>query len=324
MLALSERRCTLTDPKTSVSSLLFGVAAGDALGVPVEFQPRGSFRVNGMQGYGTHNQPPGTWSDDTSLTLCLADSLSRGFDPGDIARNFILWHDAGAFTAHGQVFDIGNSTAQAIHRLKEGIAPENAGGRGENENGNGSLMRIAPLVFYLADKPREERFVITKTVSSMTHAHAWSVMACFIYIEYLRKLLGGMEKKAAYKELQEDFHIPEDYSDCFIGQNTFEKFSRILWSDIDALPEAEIRSSGFVIDTLEAALWCFLTTNTYRDAVLKAVNLGKDTDTTAAVTGALAGITYGLDGIPAEWLDSLAGAKDICRIAGAMTEAMTA
>jgi ADP-ribosylglycohydrolase len=111
---------TLTYPKTAIPSLLFGVAVGDALGVPVEFQQRGSFNVTGMRGYGAHNQPPGTWSDDTSLTLCLADLLAHGFDPDDIARNFIRWHDEGAFTAHGAVFDIGISTAKAISRLKAG------------------------------------------------------------------------------------------------------------------------------------------------------------------------------------------------------------
>lgn len=193
------------DMKTSVSSLLLGLAVGDALGVPVEFLSRGSFRVDGMQGYGTHNQPPGTWSDDTSLALCLADSLAHGFAPDDIAQNFIKWYDEGAFTAHGNVFDIGISTAKAIRRLKAGIAPKKAGYVGVNENGNGSLMRIAPLVFCLTDRPEAERFITTKTVSSITHAHAWSVAACFIYTEYLRKLLSGIDKKAAYKELQGDF-----------------------------------------------------------------------------------------------------------------------
>jgi ADP-ribosylglycohydrolase len=129
------------------SSLLLGLAVGDALGVPWEFRPRGSFLCEGMSGYGSHNQPPGTWSDDTSLALCLADSLSRGISFEDIARNFVKWHDEAAFTAHGAVFDIGISTAKAINRLKAGIAPDKAGCAGVNENGNGSLMRIAPLVF---------------------------------------------------------------------------------------------------------------------------------------------------------------------------------
>jgi ADP-ribosylglycohydrolase len=309
---------TPKERKTAISSLLFGVAVGDALGVPVEFQPRGSFRVAGMRGYGTYNQLPGTWSDDTSLTLCLADSLSRGFAPDDIARNFIKWYDEGAFTARGEVFDIGISTAKAINRLKAGIAPEEAGCAGVNENGNGSLMRIAPLVFYLflTDKPEAERFQITKVVSSITHAHPWSVAACYIYLEYLRKLVLGMEKRAAYAELCGDF---SEGNSC-IDADTLGKFARILRSDISALPESVIKSGGFVIDTLEAALWCFLTTDSYRDAVLKAVNLGEDTDTTAAVTGALAGLAYGIKTIPTVWLESLAGYEEILRLSGAMAD----
>ncbi|MDR2483369.1 MAG: ADP-ribosylglycohydrolase family protein [Treponema sp.] len=311
---------TPTDLKTPVTSLLLGLAVGDALGVPVEFRPRGSFRVDGVQGYGTHNQPPGTWSDDTSLTLCLADSLSRGFSPDDIARNFIRWRDEAAFTAHGAVFDIGISTAKAISRLKSGAAPDQAGCAGVNENGNGSLMRIAPLVFYLTGRPEAERFQITRTVSSITHAHPWSVAACFIYLEYLRKLASGTDKTAAYTELRRDFQggIP------YIAPDTLGKFARILRTDIIALPETSIRSGGFVIDTLEAAFWCFLTTDSYRDAVLKAVNLGDDTDTTAAVTGALSGLIYGVDAIPAEWLDALAASGDIRRLAGAMAGALAA
>jgi ADP-ribosylglycohydrolase len=307
-------------PKTAISSLLFGIAVGDALGVPVEFRPRGSFHVTEMQGYGTHNQPPGTWSDDTSLALCLADSLSRGFDPADIAENFVKWHDEAAFTAHGAVFDIGISTGRAISRLKAGIAPENAGCAGVNENGNGSLMRIAPLVFYLADKPEAERFKITKAVSSITHSHPWSVAACYIYLEYLRKLALGMDKDTAYADLYRDFWR----GNLHIGSDTVGKFDRLFETDIRTLPESHIRSGGFVIDTLEAAFWCFLTTDNYRDAVLKAVNLGDDTDTTAAVTGALAGLAYGLDGIPVEWLNVLAGSGEIRRLAGAMADALAA
>lgn len=295
------------------AAVLLGVAVGDAVGVPVEFKARGSFRVTGMQGYGTHNQPPGTWSDDTSMTLALADALlPESLNVPGIAQNFMAWHDNAAYTPHGRVFDVGETTAAAVKRLKEGVDPQKAGGAGERDNGNGSLMRIAPLTFYMFGimKP-EERFRIVEAVSSLTHAHEWSVAACYIYIEMLNKLRLGRKKKAAYAELQEDFRngVP------FIGKETLAKFDRILSADISALPETEIRSGGFVIDTLEAALWCFLTTGNYKDAVLKAVNLGDDADTTGAVTGALAGLAYGLDSIPQEWLDQLAGYEEVRRIA---------
>lgn len=296
-------------------ALILGVAVGDALGVPVEFKKRGTFHVTSMQGYGTHHQPPGTWSDDTSLTLALADNLLADGDRPDlecIAWGFTEWYDKAAYTPYGKVFDVGNATAAAIKRLKKGVAPEKAGGADERDNGNGSLMRVAPLAFYMFGiRDAEERFRIVRDVSSLTHAHEWSVAACYIYVEMLNKLRMGRKKKAAYAELREDFArgVP------FISKATLAKFVRILENDISLLPEEEIRSSGFVIDTLEAALWCFLTTDNYKDAVLKAVNLGEDTDTTGAVTGALAGLAYGLGSIPREWLDQLAGREEIQRIA---------
>ena len=286
---------------------------GDALGVPVEFKARRTFLVTGMQGYGTHNQPAGTWSDDTSLTLALADSfLTDDVNLEGIARRFTEWYDNAAYTPHGKVFDVGNATAKAIERLKKGVTPEQAGGAGERDNGNGSLMRIAPLAFYMFGiRKAEERFRLVKEVSSLTHAHEWSVAACYIYVEMLNKLRMGRTKKAAYAELREDFArgVP------FISKETLAKFVRILENDISALPEEDIRSSGFVIDTLEAAFWCFLTTDNYKDAVLKAVNLGDDTDTTGAVTGALAGLAYGLEGIPQEWREQLAAYDEVRRIA---------
>lgn len=292
-------------------ALLLGVAVGDALGVPVEFKRRGSFHVDGMRGHGTHDQPTGTWSDDTSLTLALADVLNGDTVPlADLARNFVAWHDTGAFTPHGHAFDIGNATAKAIARLKRGIAPEMAGGTGEFDNGNGSLMRIAPLVVVLVDKDLDERYRVTKTVSSVTHAHPWAVTACFLYLEVLRKLYKGQSKEKAYAELRMEFATPPP----FLDTDALAKFDRILREDIRTVPESEIRSSGFVVDTLEASLWSFLTTANYRDAVLKAVNLGEDTDTTGAVTGALAALAYGMDAIPCDWLEQLHGREQICKV----------
>ena len=297
-----------------LEAILFGVAVGDALGVPVEFKRRGSFHVDGMQGHGTHDQLAGTWSDDTSLTLALADVLADGTIPlAGLARNFIAWHDTGAFTPHGHVFDIGNATANAIARLKSGIAPEMAGGAEEFDNGNGSLMRIAPLVAVLVDKEPEERYRITKAVSSITHAHPWAVTACFLYLEILRKLYIGQPKENAYMELRSELVAPPS----FLDRGALAKFSRILQEDIRFLAESQIRSSGFVVDTLEASLWCFLTTADYKDAVLKAVNLGEDTDTTGAVTGALAALAYGIDAIPHEWCDQLQGQEQITKLLGA-------
>jgi ADP-ribosylglycohydrolase len=222
-------------------------------------------------------------------------------------------------TAGGVVFDTGGAAARAINRLKEGVSPDKAGGSSVNDNGNGSPMRIAPLVFLSAHKPVPERFALTKAVSSLTHAHPWSVASCFIYLEYLRNLLLGMDKAAAYDDLRKQFHagVP-----CF-DADTMSRFHRIVEEDIRSLPEGEIRSGGFVVDTLEAALWCFLTTDTCKDAVLRAVNPGNDTGTTAAVTGAMAGLACGTDAIPSEWRETLALSDEIAGLAADMAK-MTA
>lgn len=292
-------------------ALLLGIAVADALGVPVEFQKRGTFHVTKMEGYGTYNQPPGTWSDDTSMTLALADSLlPDDLNLEGVARRFIEWRDHAAYTPHGETFDIGNSTDRAITRMKKAHDPTKAGGKEEKDNGNGSLMRVAPLVFYFFGKDARERYAITKAVSSLTHAHPWSVTACFIFLEMLNLLRKGRGKKAAYAELKQEFAF---YT--FLDKAAVAKFDRILQGDIAALPENEISSTGFVVDTLEAAFWSFLTTKNYKDAVLRAVNLGDDTDTTGAVTGALAGLHYGLKDIPQEWLDTLVKREEIRDIA---------
>lgn len=297
-------------------ALLLGLAIGDALGVPVEGKKRGSYRIDKMEGYGTHNQSPGTWSDDTSLALALADALLvDDLNLKGIARRFEAWREGKMFTPHGKAFGIGNTTAKAIDRLKQGIAPDKAGGKNENDNGNGSLMRIAPLALYLCNEERDERrYSITKKVSGITHAHPISVTACFIYIELLRLLVWVHSKEAAYVRLKADFAC----SRKFLDNSALLKFDRLLKDDIARLPEAEIKSSGYVVDTLEAAFWSFLTTSNYRDATLRAVNLGDDTDTVGAVTGALAGLYYGLENIPQEWLKTLAKREEIGRIAAKM------
>jgi ADP-ribosylglycohydrolase len=301
-----------------VKSVLLGVAVGDALGVPAEFQQRGSFEITDMTGFGTHNQPAGTWSDDTSLTLCLADAMAGGFTGYRLlektADNFVRWFEKAEFTAHGKVFDIGISTNRAILKLKQGVRPTDSGCADVSENGNGSLMRIAPLVFHVMGKPQEERFEIERRVSAITHAHHISVIACIAYVEYLLKLLQGENEIVAFEAVQEEITKAFDTGHWSREQQDAQsRFVRLLLpgTKIYRLAEKEIKSGGYVVDTLEAALWCFLTTDTYRDAVLKAVNLGEDTDTTAAVTGGLAGLCYGTEGIPPEWASALARLEDI-------------
>lgn len=263
-------------------SAIYGLAVGDALGVPVEFMERGSFFVTDMKGYGSHNQPAGTWSDDTSMTLATCDSIRKlqKIDPDDIMRRFAEWYFESSYTAHGEVFDIGGTTATAIRRYGQGCEPVKCGLDQVSSNGNGSLMRIIPLAF--CDCMKEE----IQNVSRLTHAHNISVTACVIYVHIAQRLLDG--------------ETIRDILGSMEFKGLFERLARI-----GELEEREIASSGYVIHTLEAALWCLLATNSYDECVLKAVNLGEDTDTTGAVAGGLAGIVYGYDSIPKKWIDKL-------------------
>lgn len=305
----------------AIKSALFGVAVGDALGVPVEFKSRDEISrhpVTGMTGYGTYDLPPGTWSDDSSLTFCLAEALTRGFDINAIGQNFVRWHREAFWTAQGEVFDVGNATRVAIDRLSRGMQADKAGSTDEKSNGNGSLMRILPLLFQMLDKPLNERFEITRQVSSITHGHIRSVIACFYYLEFARQILEGKDKAEIYMDVQTV--ISGHLSALLIDPAEVVKFDRLLKDDISLLPEEKIESRGYVIHTLEAAVWCLLTTGSYSEAVLRAVNLGEDTDTTAAVTGGLAGLLYGYDEIPEGWTAQIARKDDILDLADRLAE----
>jgi ADP-ribosyl-[dinitrogen reductase] hydrolase len=296
-----------------IESGLFGLAIGDALGVPVEFYSRSSLKenpVSEMIGYGTHYQPSGTWSDDSSLAFCLAESLCNGFDLFDIARNFVKWYSTELWTPHGQVFDIGIATRNAIHNIGKGHQPEFCGGFEEKDNGNGSLMRILPLVFYLKEeKDIEAIYEKVKAVSSITHAHFRSVFACFVYVVYCLEILKEKDKFEAYSEMQKI--LSKFLEDKKYNPTEIQLFDRVLINDISKYPEVNIHSSGYVLDSLQASLWCFLNSDSYEETVLKAVNLGGDTDTTAAIAGGLARIYYGIEKIPKKWIKNLVRTNDI-------------
>jgi len=288
---------------------IMGLCVADALGVPVEFVDRKTLRnepVVDMRSYGTHNQPRGTWSDDTSMTLCLLDSLSSGLDYDDIMKKFLEWISQGAYTPHGEVFDVGISTRKALKRFLDGTLPLECGGITEQDNGNGSLMRILPILFYLQSihgtefKEMDEVFNVIHNTSSLTHAHKRSQIACGIYISIASKLIGDRSLNTAVR-----FGIYEamEYYKKHPGfTEELQHFKRLEEKNFDKIPEKQIKSSGYVVDSLEAAVWCLLKTKSYRDCVLKAVNLGEDTDTVAAVAGGLAGLHYGYESIPKEWL----------------------
>lgn len=296
-----------------IKSGLLGLAIGDALGVPVEFKSRISLKQNpvvDMMGYMSWNQPPGTWSDDSSLTFCSVESLCKGFDIEDMAIIFVKWMQEGYWGAHNKVFDIGGTTRYSLARIVKGDSAKHSGNFFEEDNGNGSLMRILPLVFYLQnEKDIETIYQKVKEVSSITHAHFRSVFACFIYVIYCLEIFKEKDKMEAYKGMR---NILEFFlKDKKFNPNEIQLFERILQNDIFEYPENEILSSGYVLHSLEASLWCVLNSNSYEETVLKAVNLGGDTDTTGAIAGGLAGIYYGIDNIPKKWIENLVRANDI-------------
>jgi ADP-ribosylglycohydrolase/O-acetyl-ADP-ribose deacetylase (regulator of RNase III) len=301
------------DFEYKIKSGLFGVAVGDALGVPVEFKTRDYLRnnpVQDMMGFMCWHQPPGTFSDDSSLTFCTAESLCKGFDIEEMAITFVKWMQQGYWGAHHKVFDIGGTTRYSLARVVQGESARFSGNFFEEDNGNGSLMRILPLVFYLhKEKDIEVVYKKVKEVSSITHAHFRSVFACFIYVVYCLEILNDSMKEVAYEKMQ--IIISDFLKDKKFNPAEIQLFDRILKNNIADYPENEIHSSGYVLHSLEASLWCFLNWNTYEGIVLKAVNLGGDTDTTAAITGGLAGIYCGLDSIPQKWIAELVRKNDI-------------
>ena len=288
---------------------------GDALGVPYEFKSRSEIADNPAKdliGYGTYNQPPGTWSDDSSLLLCLLSSLCDGYDLKDIASKFVDWYFGDLWQPHGTVFDIGISTRDVICRLKEGDNPKYSGNVEEMSNGNGSLMRILPMVYFLKDvSDPGTRYQFIYDVSGITHAHVRSKLCCYLYVDLARRLITGTDKNKAFFETQAHFR---DFSkELGIADVELINFNRILSADFPAFSRREIFGSGYVLHCLEAAIWCFLNSNDYSETVLAAVNLGDDTDTTATVAGGIAGIYYGEDSIPEHWINQIARIDDIER-----------
>ncbi len=294
---------------------LVGLAVGDALGVPVEFRSRESLarnQVKDMRGHGSHDQPPGTWSDDSSLAFCTAESLILGYDLKDMGQRFVRWLTEAYWTPHGSVFDVGGTTSRGISELSKGTPPVDAGPRHEYDNGNGSLMRILPVALRFAKEELPALLERAHQVSCLTHGHPRSQMACGIYTAIARRLLLGEPPTSAYASA-----ITEASAYYQAGPYASEipNFERLLHGRLVGMSEARIKGDGYVVSTLEAALWCILSTDSYEQAVLKAVNLGEDTDTTGAVVGGLAGIAYGFDSIPQRWLSKLARRDDVLDLA---------
>ncbi len=268
---------------------LLGLTVGDAVGTTVEFKPRGSFPpVTDMVGGGPFGLKPGEWTDDTSMALCLATSLveTGGFDPADQMDRYCLWRDEGYLSSNGGCFDIGGTVAAALRRYKQTGEPY-SGSTSANAAGNGSIMRLAPVpMFFWPDRAAAIQYAGMS--SRTTHACTECIDACRLLASVLVHALDGSPKETVL--LNHD-----DLGDLA------PSIAAIARGGYRNKAASQVRGSGYVVASLEAALWCFDTTASFQEAILKAANLGDDADTTAAVCGQIAGALYGEHGIPEPW-----------------------
>ncbi len=295
---------------------IWGVIIGDALGEPVQFLDRAELAaqepVTGMEsGRVNKSIPAGIWTDDSSLTLALLDSINtqRTIDLTDIMERFCKWLYQGEYTPDGSAFDIGRTTEESIDRYAARPDVHACGGTGERSNGNGSLMRIMPACLYVYEKQHsagmsdEEAISVIHDVSALTHAHLRSKIACGLYYFIVRAILdeeGGLMARVK-KGVDDGFAF---YRRDISNLTELARYGRIGDTDTFAdLTADDIRSTGYVVDSLEAAVWSLITTSAYDECELKAVNLAGDSDSIAAIAGGLAGLYYGYDSIPAGWID---------------------
>lgn len=290
---------------------IIGFIVGDAMGVPLEFKKREIFKDNkimDMLEYGSHNMPKGCWSDDSSMVIATMVSIIKNkgtINYIDIMNNFMLWAEKGMFTSNNRTFGIGRTTLNALkcyryrNEFKEYKNPINCGQGKINDNGNGSLMRILPIAYYSYYNNLKDNDIynLVKDISSLTHSHQISILGCFIYVLFIIGLLKGKEKKNIYNGIRK-----YNYSK-FFSKDIISYYSRLLDNDISKLKTDDINSSGYVVHSLEAVIWCFINNNSYEECIIEAINLGDDTDTIGALVGGLSGIYY--SDIPNKWLSAI-------------------
>lgn len=306
---------------TKIRAGIYGLCVADALGVPAEWRKREDLKkvpITGMTDGGVHQQPTGSWSDDSSMTLCLAKSIGETgyYHTHDIMARFEDFFTNGAYTPFGIRFGCGNTCARAIRRYQKGVTPALCGSNKMNENGNGSLMRILPMAFVLYQK---YGIHITKSkramedihkISGLTHRHPLAQSACGIYLAIAVRILDGYELREAIREgVHEALDWYGSHSRFMDVLDYWEKISDP--DDLTSLPNEIVYSGGYVVETMETVLWALMNTDNYRDCVLTCVNMGYDADSTAAIAGGLAGLYYGYDSIPKEWIEQLEGKEII-------------
>jgi ADP-ribosyl-[dinitrogen reductase] hydrolase len=290
---------TVDDRSDRYRGCLLGLAAGDAVGTTVEFAPRGSFApVTDMVGGGPFNLRPGEWTDDTSMALCLAASLleSRGFDPRDQMERYCRWWEQGYMSSTGKCFDIGNTVRGALMRFQEMGEPF-AGSTHPQAAGNGSIMRLAPATIFWSSNVDDVVHYCGES-SRTTHGAAECIDACRYLGLVLSRGLQGASKEEMLADCGDEVAAAPAIRALAAG--------RYRRKSVD-----EIRGSGYVVQSLEAALWCFSKSDSFEECVLAAVNLGEDADTTGAICGQIAGAFYGESGIPGRWVERLVQASEI-------------
>jgi ADP-ribosylglycohydrolase len=304
------------DLQTRMKSAIMAGIIGDTLGVPREYSAaleHSLCAVKNELGYGRFDHPEGTWSDDTSLALCTMESLCNGYNLDEMGKLFCRWMFEGYWTPGGYVFDSGLTTFLALDDLRAGRKTVRTCGQVlDDDNGNGSLMRILPVALYFRNKPVEGFLAAVHEISQITHAHPRSKMACGIYALLVRELINGADKGPAYTSAINQARDHYEREEAFRKESG--AFSRILSYRLPEYEEDEIKSSGYVIDTLESAVWAFMKFGSTREILLKTVNIGLDTDTTGMAAGGLAGICHGLDDVPSQWVDALVRRSDIERM----------
>ena len=292
---------------------LIGLAAGDALGATLEFKAPSTFHpIDDMVGGGLHGLDPGEWTDDTSMALCLAASLIErdGFDATDQMQRYVRWRDEGYLSSTGSCFDIGNTVAEALSRFIETGDPY-AGSSDPHSAGNGSLMRLAPVPMYFAGDPAE---AIDRSADSSrtTHGAEEAVDACRYFAGLLLGALHGIDKKT----LLSAGYCPLD--GLWEKSPLAERIAAVAEGSFKHRDPPEIKGTGYVVESLEAALWAFHRSRDFREGALRSVNLGDDADSTGAIYGQIAGAHYGIQAIPAKWRDLLTMNDEIVSIADSL------
>lgn len=286
---------------------LLGLAIGDAVGTAVEFMPRGSFhRIADMVGGGPFGLMPGQWTDDTSMALCLASSLieKKGFDPADQMDRYWNWYKKGFMSSTGVCFDIGNTVRYALDRYNRTRNPF-SGDDSPNTAGNGSLMRLAPIpMFYYPDLEKIIHF--SGESSRTTHGALECIEACKLFANMIYLALSGHDKDQILFDTKVNIVAP--------------KIKAISGGSYSSKPIEQIHGTGYVVESMEAAFWCFYKTSSFEEAILQAANLGDDADTTAAICGQIAGAFYGEASIPEKWINKLHMRNEITELADRLLE----